>query len=152
MEETLLDIAFSTYDDRKPNSSRPYLLPATKTIPSEIILHGERRLFEFGCGNRSMTNPLTESRDAVTHVAPSTQVICHTASCYPHLKISQWPAYDVLVPRYEQLPMLLTLEVVKHLYYPRRFAAVRYELLPPGVTAMLSTPYQGHLKNRVLSI
>ena len=152
MEEKLLDIASSTYDDRKPNPSRSYLFPVTKTIPSEIILHGERRLFEFGCGNRSMTNALTESRDAVTDVAPSTQVICHTASCYPHLKISQRPAYDDLVPRYEQLPVLLTLEVVEHLYYPRRFASGRYELLPPGVAAMLSTPYQCHLKNPVLSI
>lgn len=118
MEEEFLDITGSTYDDRKLNPSHSYLLPAAKTIPSGIILDGERRLSQFGCENRSMANARTKSRDAVTDVDPSTQVVCHTVPCYPYLKISQGSPYEYLVPRYGQLPVVLTLEVVEHLYFP----------------------------------
>jgi 2-polyprenyl-3-methyl-5-hydroxy-6-metoxy-1,4-benzoquinol methylase len=46
---------------------------------------------------------------------------------------------------------LLSLEVVEHVYFPRKFAACAYALLEPGGTAIISTPYHGYLKNLVLA-
>jgi len=152
MDDKLLDIAGYTYDDGNLNPSHSYLLPAVKTILAGIDFHGERRLFELGCGNGSIANLLTESGYAVTGVDPSTQAVSHAASCYPHLKVSQGSAYDDLVHRYGQFPVVLSLEVVEHVYFPRKFAAVLYDLLLPGGTAVISTPYHGYLKNLVLSI
>jgi hypothetical protein len=42
--------------------------------------------------------------------------------------------------------------VVEHLYAPRVFAKTIYELLEPGGTAVISTPYNGYLKNVVIAL
>lgn len=152
MNEKVLDIAGYTYNDGNLNPSHSYLLPAVTQILAGIDFKGERRIFELGCGNGSVANALTEAGFAVTGVDPSSQAVRHAASCYPHLRISQGSAYDDLVRCYGQFPAVLSLEVVEHVYFPRKFAAVLYDLLLPGGTAVISTPYHGYLKNLVLSL
>lgn len=152
MGDKLVDIAGYTYHDGNLNSSHAYLLPAVTEIISGIDVHGDKRIFELGCGNGSVAASLTEKGYTVTGVDPSTQAVRHATSCYPHLSISQGSAYDDLVHRYGQFPVVLSLEVVEHVYFPRKFAAVLYDLLIPGGTAVISTPYHGYLKNLVLSV
>mgnify|MGYP000845448305 FL=1 len=152
MDEKLLDIAGYTYDDGNLNPSHSYLLPAVTQILAGIDFNGDKRIFELGCGNGSVADSLAGTGYTVTGVDPSTQAVRHAASCYPHLRISQGSAYDDLVFRYGQFPVVLSLEVVEHVYYPRKFAAVLHDLLLPGGTAVISTPYHGYLKNLVLSL
>lgn len=152
MDEKLLDIAGYTYNDASLNPSHLYLLPAVRQILDEIDFDGDRRIFELGCGNGSVADSLTGMGYTVTGVDPSTQAVRHATSAYPHLRISQGSAYDDLVRRYGQFPVVLSLEVVEHVYFPRKFAAVLHELLAPGGTAVISTPYHGYLKNLVLSL
>ena len=44
------------------------------------------------------------------------------------------------------------LEVVEHVYFPRRYAATLFALLEPGGTAIVSTPYHGYWKNLALAL
>ncbi len=48
--------------------------------------------------------------------------------------------------------MLISLEVVEHVYAPRDYAKCVYDLLQPGGYALVSTPYHGYLKNVALAI
>jgi 2-polyprenyl-3-methyl-5-hydroxy-6-metoxy-1,4-benzoquinol methylase len=152
MEDNITDIAGYTYLDGNLNPSHSYLLPAVREVLAGIDFQGERRLFELGCGNGSVAASLTEAGYTVTGVDPSNQAVQYAASCYPHIRISQGSAYDDLAHRYGQFPVVLSLEVVEHVYFPRKFAAVLYNLLLPGGTAVISTPYHGYLKNLILSI
>ena len=124
MEDNITDIAGYTYLDGNLNPSHSYLLPAVREVLAGIDFQGERRLFELGCGNGSVAASLTEAGYTVTGVDPSNQAVQYAASCYPHIRISQGSAYDDLAHRYGQFPVVLSLEVVEHVYFPRKFAAV----------------------------
>ena len=47
---------------------------------------------------------------------------------------------------------MLSLEVIEHVYMPRKFAETCFELLDPGGHLILSTPYHGYWKNLALAI
>jgi 2-polyprenyl-6-hydroxyphenyl methylase/3-demethylubiquinone-9 3-methyltransferase len=61
-------------------------------------------------------------------------------------------AYDDLESQYGKFKTVISLEVVEHLFFPRKFAACVYNLLEPGGTALISTPYHGYWKNLVLAL
>jgi 2-polyprenyl-6-hydroxyphenyl methylase/3-demethylubiquinone-9 3-methyltransferase len=46
----------------------------------------------------------------------------------------------------------VSLDVIEHLYLPRELAKKAMELLRPGGTLVLSTPYHGYLKNLALAV
>jgi 2-polyprenyl-6-hydroxyphenyl methylase/3-demethylubiquinone-9 3-methyltransferase len=48
--------------------------------------------------------------------------------------------------------MVLSLEVIEHVYAPRQFAKRIYDLLEPGGVAIISTPYNGYLKNLAIAL
>ena len=48
--------------------------------------------------------------------------------------------------------MVLSLEVVEHVYFPRQYAATVFSLLQEGGTAILSTPYHGYWKNLAMAL
>jgi len=48
--------------------------------------------------------------------------------------------------------VVLSLEVVEHLYAPRHYARTVFELLRPGGVAVISTPYHGYWKNLALAL
>ena len=61
-------------------------------------------------------------------------------------------AYDDLRSVYGQFPLVISLEVVEHCFWPRKFASTIYDLLAPGGLAVISTPYHGYLKNLALAL
>ena len=70
--------------------------------------------------------------------------IPHTqASADPeHLAALRLPLFDVVV----------STEVVEHVYSPRQWAATALAALKPGGLLICSTPYHGYLKNCALAI
>ena len=48
--------------------------------------------------------------------------------------------------------MVLSLEVVEHVYAPRQYAKTVFDLLEPGGAAILSTPHHGYWKSLALAI
>jgi 2-polyprenyl-3-methyl-5-hydroxy-6-metoxy-1,4-benzoquinol methylase len=56
------------------------------------------------------------------------------------------------VGRYGQLPVVLSFEVVEHVFFPRKFAACLYALADWGGLAVVSTPYHGYFKNLAVTL
>ncbi len=48
--------------------------------------------------------------------------------------------------------MLVSTEVIEHLYAPHELAAFAFDVLKPGGIAVFTTPYHGYLKNLALSV
>jgi len=135
------------------NSSHDYLLPKVSELLSEQLkLDGRQRIFELGCGNGSVGNYLHTLGWDVTGVDSSTEGVALAQSAYPNVKLEQGSAYDDLPRKYGQFPVVLSLEVVEHLYAPRIFARNLYEMLESGGSAIVSTPYHGYWKNLVLAV
>ena len=151
MTDVSTDISGYRYDQAGLNHSHDYLLPTLFRLLDEVNPAGQRRLFELGCGNGSVAHALTQRGWDVTGVDPSAEGIAQAKCAYPDLKLYSGSAYDNLAAQYGQFPVVLSLEVVEHVYSPRDYATSVFSLLQGG-TAILSTPYHGYWKNLALAV
>ena len=141
------------YDNADLNHSHGYLLPTVLDLLKSMNLGPEqRRIFELGCGNGSVAYQLNQRGFDVTGVDPSEEGIAKANRTYPDLKLYPGSAYDDLTGRFGRFPVVISLEVVEHVYFPRKYAATLFDLVQPGGGAIISTPYHGYLKNLVMAL
>lgn len=153
MTDTVVDISGYVYNDGELNDSHNYLVPSLLNILSALSLPpGDRRVFELGCGNGAVAAVLSERGYHTTGVDVSTQGLKQARSRYPHLTLQSGSAYDDLAITYGHFPIVVSLEVVEHVYAPRAFAKTLYDLVEPSGTAIVSTPYHGYWKNLALAL
>lgn len=146
------DISGYVWENAELNSSHDYLLPELKSILAKEAGRGEKRLFELGCGNGSVANELVRLGWSVAGVDPSEQGIAQANARYPNIPLRIGSAYDDLAGQYGQFPVVVSLEVVEHVYAPRAYAATLFSLIEPGGVAIVSTPYHGYWKNLALAL
>jgi len=147
------DITGYRYAESGLNQSHGYLLPAVSRVLEELTVSGRaRRLFELGCGNGSVAYELTRRGWDLTGVDPSAQGIEQAQAAHPELKLACGSAYDDLATQYGQFPIVLSLEVIEHVYAPRRYVRTVFDLLTTGGTAIISTPFHGYWKNLTLAL
>ena len=143
------------YSDSVLNCSHEYLMPALRAellrIRNDRSAAGSR-LFDLGCGNGSVGAILTNDGWDVTGVDPSSDGIISAKAAYPDLRLEQGSAYDDLPSKYGRFPVVISIEVVEHVYEPRAYATTLFDLVEPNGTAIVSTPYHGYFKNLALSI
>jgi 2-polyprenyl-6-hydroxyphenyl methylase/3-demethylubiquinone-9 3-methyltransferase len=141
------------YSHAELGHQHAYLLPTLFRVLDGFWLgDGQRRLFELGCGNGSVANVLAQRGWDVTGVDPSVEGIDQARAAYPGLRLECGSAYDDLASRYGQFPVVLSLEVVEHVYAPRDYARTVFDVLSPGGVAIVSTPYHGYWKNLALAL
>jgi 2-polyprenyl-3-methyl-5-hydroxy-6-metoxy-1,4-benzoquinol methylase len=110
------------------------------------------RLFDLGCCNGSVGAILANDGWSVTGVDPSLEGIAKARKAYRELKLEEGSAYDDLPTKYGRFPVVVSLEVVEHVYAPRDYARTLFDLVEPGGTAIVSTPYHGYLENLALAV
>jgi 2-polyprenyl-3-methyl-5-hydroxy-6-metoxy-1,4-benzoquinol methylase len=140
------------YADAETTEAHEYLHPAlVELLKNEKMAHG-RRIFELGCGNGSTAAFLMRSGFDVVGVDPSKQGIAKAKQAYPALKLELGSCYEPLASRFGQFPIVISLEVIEHVYLPRAFAKTVHDLLEPGGIAIISTPFHGYWKNLALAL
>lgn len=151
---TMEDISEYRYETSTLNSSHGYLLPSLLWSLHETGLtdSSDKKVFEIGCGNGSVAAVLASHGWTVSGIDPSKQGIEHARANYPGLDLHIGSAYDDLSEKYGRFPVVVSLEVVEHVYNPRKYAATLFSLLEPGGTAVISTPYHGYWKNLVMAL
>lgn len=137
------------YPDAGASHTHAYLWPP---VTQFLAQSGEKRVFELGCGNGAFARKLTEDGFEVRGVDPSEQGIQQANSVDASIALELGNAYDPLVEKYGTFPNLVSLEVVEHVYYPRKYAKCVADLLCEGGVAIVSTPYHGYWKNLALAI
>ena len=121
------------YSSAHRSHAHRYLLPAVDSILNRLNREGlEQRCFDLGCGNGSVANYFTENGWDVTGVDPSVEGIKYAKQHFPDLKLFDGSAYDDLSAQYGQFPVLISLEVVEHVYAPRDYAKTAFDLLQRG--------------------
>lgn len=153
MTDTAIDISGYAYEDGDLNPSHDYLLPSLMQILASLDIPQDRkRIFELGCGNGAVAEVLTRHGYQVTGVDVSSQGVEQAQQRHPHLSLQLGSAYDRLTEAYGRFPVVISLEVVEHLYAPRLFARTLFDLVEPSGTVIVSTPYHGYWKNLALAL
>jgi len=141
------------YADASPTAAHTYLVPAVRGVLASLSLSsGDRRIFDLGCGNGAVAAVLAREGYEITGIDASAEGIAQARQAHPELKLFEGSAYDDLAAKFGTFPVVLSLEVVEHLYDPRRFASRLHALVEPGGTAIVSAPYHGYLKDLALAI
>jgi 2-polyprenyl-6-hydroxyphenyl methylase/3-demethylubiquinone-9 3-methyltransferase len=150
------DISGYKWDSAAQTSAHSYLLPLIfkemASLQTVVTTKESPRAFDLGCGNGSIANALTLRGWEVSGVDPSSEGIAQAKNNYPHLNLREGSAYDELSCEFGQFPVVYSLEVVEHVYFPRHYIQTLFSLLEPGGTAIVSTPYHGYWKNLALAL
>ncbi len=141
------------YRAANPDASHAYLLP----IVSKFLKNtpAGAAVLDLGCGNGTFLANFRNRQWKLYGSDFSPTGIEVARENFPDI---QWFLADASAPTGDiletagQVDVIISTEVVEHLYDPRGFLANCNALLKPGGTIILSTPYHGYLKNLMLAI
>jgi len=131
----------------------PTLKKAVEQEEGQINRSGPLRVFDAGCGNGFVAGRLLEQGYRVAGCDASEMGISRAQDQYPEGSFEVASVYDDLAKRFgRDWDLVVSSEVVEHLYSPRCFVNNIFQLLRPGGAFILSTPYHGYLKNLALAL
>jgi 2-polyprenyl-3-methyl-5-hydroxy-6-metoxy-1,4-benzoquinol methylase len=135
-----------------PESSG-YLNPAVIALARAA---GARRVLDAGCGNGALAVDLARAGFDVIGVDGDAAGIEFARSRATELQFAVAdfgkPAGDQGLLDRGAFDLVVSTEVVEHLYDPRELPRFCFEAVRPGGTLLISTPYHGYLKNLALSL
>jgi 2-polyprenyl-3-methyl-5-hydroxy-6-metoxy-1,4-benzoquinol methylase len=112
----------------------------------------ERRIFEIGCGDGAFAAELARKGYEVSGIDGSESGIQHANATWPNLNLKKASVDDDLRAAFGTFPIVLSAEVIEHIYLPRTLLRRVWDLLEPNGIAIITTPYHGYFKNLLLSL
>jgi 2-polyprenyl-6-hydroxyphenyl methylase/3-demethylubiquinone-9 3-methyltransferase len=112
------------------------------------------RVLDVGCGNGFTAGVFLEMGCEVVGLDLSEQGIAIARQAYPKGRFELLSADERILERLGCGPfnLVVSTEVVEHLYDPRSYARGCFVALKPGGRFICSTPYHGYLKNLILAL
>lgn len=143
------------WKDSMPGCSHAYLLPGV--INQIQLLSGagnHLKIVDVGCGNGYVSSALAELGHSVMAFDCSPEGIAIAQKCHPAVRFMVASIYDEKLRDAvnEPVDVCLALEVVEHLFFPKRLFEKSYLLLKEGGHLIISTPYHGYMKNLAISL
>ena len=153
MQEASIEKSEYAYRASAASCAHEYLFPAIKRLVQSL---GEKgTVLDLGCGNGSLSHELSKLGFEVYGIDSSHSGIHIAREAFPGVQFSQGDVEQDLSPNpfhTESFDIVVSTEVVEHLYRPRRLVQNAFRLLKPAGHFIISTPYHGWLKNVVLAL
>lgn len=126
----------------------PHVLAFAQPLPPGA------RVLDVGCGNGYTCGEFLQRGCYAVGVDLSEKGIALARSAHPGGRFEVVSAEaDILHELGEQpFDLVVSTEVIEHLYAPRRWAHACFNALRPGGTLICTTPYHGYLKNLTLAL
>jgi len=138
-------------DSSKPYESA-YLLQELAAFCGK--LEPGTRVLDVGCGNGHMAGFFLSRSCQVVGIELSRQGVQLARLTYPNARFEELPADQNILERLGEEPfdIVVSAEVIEHLYAPRDFARGCFAALKPGGQFLCTTPYHGYLKNILICV
>jgi 2-polyprenyl-6-hydroxyphenyl methylase/3-demethylubiquinone-9 3-methyltransferase len=108
---------------------------------------------DLGCGNGALLGEFRARGLRLYGVDASSSGIGQAKRAYPEIHFSQGDLTGDM-SGHEAIgacDLVISTEVVEHIFLPRLFVANCYRMLKPGGVLLMTTPYHGYLKNLALA-
>lgn len=111
-----------------------------------------RTLLDIGCGNGALTAKMAEAGFRAAGVDSEVSGIERARGAFPGIDFSLQDVSEPLPAELrDRFDVVVTAEVIEHLFLPRQlFARAREALAPDGVL-VVTTPYHGYVKNLMIA-
>lgn len=139
------------WDSDSRTEAHDYLVPAVLSLlPGSEGL----KILDVGCGNGYLAGILAGLGHHVVGVDVARDGIGIARKSYPQVRFEETSIYD---DRFEEVAgngfdVIVSLEVIEHLYRPRVLLQKAGSLMKPGGKLIISTPYHGYWKNLAISV
>ena len=143
------------YTNNRPRYHHAYLVsPLLEMLATlQDASPTKLRVLDLGCGNGSLSHVIAEHGCEVVGVDTSAPGIAISRQSFPECQFIQADIYEL--PDTDMLnsfDVVLAIEVIEHLLYPKELAKNAKLCLKPGGVLIISTPYHGYLKNLILAV
>lgn len=111
------------------------------------------RILDVGCGNGYWAARLSGSQHRIVGIDASAERIENARREVANARFERLEIGPDLLAALDEEPfdLVISTEVVEHLFQPRVWAAACFAALRPGGRLVCSTPYHGYLKNLVIA-
>jgi 2-polyprenyl-6-hydroxyphenyl methylase/3-demethylubiquinone-9 3-methyltransferase len=150
----ILEHSWFGWQDTGPTRAHSYIAPVVLRVVRELCPDPSARILDLGCGNGYIASLHARLGYRVIGVDVSEDGIALARLAYPEVEFYVCSVYEDRLAEIVkgEVDCVLALEVVEHLFYPRRLFEQSYLLLRKGGYLLISTPYHGYLKNLVISL
>ncbi len=140
------------FESALPSHMHATLWPVVRAF-SEPLRPG-MRLLDLGCGNGAMCGEYLALGCAVVGVDLSRSGIAIAREAHPQGRFEETHVDETLLERLGEpsFDVVVSTEVVEHLYDPRTYARGCFAALKPGGRLVMTTPYHGYLKNLAIAV
>lgn len=141
---------------REDPGSCAYLVPDILAVLDQFGLRAAgTRILDLGSGNGALCAALHEAGHEVVGVERDPRGVEIARQRVPTVRFHQLAIDDDpahLLDRESLFNVVVSTEVVEHLYAPRQLPRFAHRVLVEGGVLVVSTPYHGYLKNLMLSL
>jgi 2-polyprenyl-3-methyl-5-hydroxy-6-metoxy-1,4-benzoquinol methylase len=140
------------YQSPAPSHVHPIYLPHVLALCGP--LSPGTRVLDLGCGNGAVAGRFLDLGCEVVGVDLSESGIEVARRTWPSGRFEVLPADEDVLERLGEQPfdLVVSTEVIEHLYAPRSFVQGAFKALRPGGRFVLTTPYHGYLKNLAIAL
>jgi len=137
------------WENAQPCCSQSYLEPVVLSICQKCQT---QTVLDVGTGNGAMLPLWLKQGWKVSAMEPDTDGF-HIAKSVVGVDVRQLGVGDDLPSEWKNaFDVVISLEVVEHLFNPHQLVKTALAVLKPGGYAVISTPYHGYLKNLILAL
>lgn len=134
----------------EPEGSHNYLSPALLDLLGD---GAGKSLLDLGCGNGSLTARLAAAGYSVTGAEHSQSGLVQARLAFPNIAfIAQDINEPFPQPLHGSFDVVMAVEVIEHLWFPRQLFQRATEVLKPGGVLIITTPFHGFWKNLALAL
>jgi len=139
------------FQDALPSHMHHHFMRPLRALCGELK---DKRILDIGCGNGFTAGQVAAHCREVVGIDLSENGIAIARKTYPSVRFECLPVDDSILVNLQCNPfdIVISTEVIEHVYDPHNFARSCYTALRPGGRLVISTPYHGYLKNLFISL